>query len=584
MHRFKTMKIVARSTAMLAGVLLALLSGLLCAQAPATSAVPAEPEPYSRDSAAALEALGSFISLQSSLREEIQGLKKEIGAAQSDAHKERLKQQLDKVESNLLSVNRSFDQVAAGSDITILDSEKNKEFSLQQEIFALLKPAIDEMKEMTSHVRQKSELKERISYFDERLPVIERALDNIDQLLEKSTKRSTTNALTAAREKWQKQQVLMSSELQAAKLQLEELTAEEVSISEASQSYLKAFFHKRGLYLGIALLVVLVILLLSRLSHIALLRYAPGFRKTHRSFRVRLVELMHRIVTLLLVILGPMVVFYIAEDWVLFSISILLLLGLSLTLRHTIPHYLRQIQTFLNVGSVREGERITLDALPWIVREINFFCTLVNPVADLRQRVPINEIMNLRSRPARPDEPWFPCRRGDWVILGDGVRGKVIGISPEMVQLVERGGAQLTYLTADFLAESPRNLVKNFRIKETLGISYKLQGESTTKIPQLLHDYILEQARAEGLGEQLLNLRVEFERANVSSLDLVVIADFKGELGDLYNRLRRSVQRWSVDACSTFGWEIPFPQMTLHGDILDTTEATKNDDNKHDEA
>lgn len=567
---------------MLAGVLMALLSCLTCAQA--TPPVPAEQpeEPHLRDNAETLDALGSFISLRSSLREEIQGLRKEIGAAQSDAHKERLKQQLDKVESNLLSVNRSFDQVAAGSDITTLDSEKSREFSLQREIFALLKPAIDEMKEMTSHVRLKSELKERIAYFDERLPLIERALDNIDRLLEKSKKKSIIDALTAAREKWQKQQVFMSSELQAAKLRLEELTAEEVSISEASQSYLKAFFHKRGLYLGIALLVVLVILLLSRLSHIALLRYAPGFRKTHRSFRVRLVELMHRIITVLLVILGPMVVFYIAEDWVLFSISILLLLGLSLTLRHAIPHYLRQIQTYLNVGSVREGERILLDALPWMVREINFFCTLVNPVADLKQRVPINELMNLRSRPARPDEPWFPCRRGDWVILGDGVRGKVIGISPEMVQLVERGGAQLTYQTAGFLAESPRNLAKNFRVKESLGISYKLQGESTTKIPQLLHDYILEQARAEGLGEQLLNLRVEFERANVSSLDLVVIADFKGELGDLYNRLRRSVQRWSVDACSAYGWEIPFPQMTLHGDIIHNPEATKNDDNKLD--
>lgn len=567
---------------MLAGVLMALLSCFTCAQA--TPPVPAEQpeEPHLRDNAETLDALGSFISLRSSLREEIQGLRKEIGAAQSDAHKERLKQQLDKVESNLLSVNRSFDQVAAGSDITTLDSEKSREFSLQREIFALLKPAIDEMKEMTSHVRLKSELKERIAYFDERLPLIERALDNIDRLLEKSKKKSIIDALTAAREKWQKQQVFMSSELQAAKLRLEELTAEEVSISEASQSYLKAFFHKRGLYLGIALLVVLVILLLSRLSHIALLRYAPGFRKTHRSFRVRLVELMHRIITVLLVILGPMVVFYIAEDWVLFSISILLLLGLSLTLRHAIPHYLRQIQTYLNVGSVREGERILLDALPWMVREINFFCTLVNPVADLKQRVPINELMNLRSRPARPDEPWFPCRRGDWVILGDGVRGKVIGISPEMVQLVERGGAQLTYQTAGFLAESPRNLAKNFRVKESLGISYKLQGESTTKIPQLLHDYILEQARAEGLGEQLLNLRVEFERANVSSLDLVVIADFKGELGDLYNRLRRSVQRWSVDACSAYGWEIPFPQMTLHGDIIHNPEATKNDDNKLD--
>ena len=153
------------------------------------------------------------------------------------------------------------------------------------------------------------------------------------------------------------------------------------------------------------------------------------------------------------------------------------------------------------------------------------------------------------------------------MILDDGVRGKVTGISPEMVQLVERGGARKTYQTDNFLANSPRNLAANFRIKETLGISYSLQKDSTAAIPEILHRVILQRAEQEGYGEQLLNLRVEFQQAGNSSLELVVIADFKGELGDLYNRLRRAIQRWSVDACTEYGWEIPFPQLTLHGAV-----------------
>jgi hypothetical protein len=94
--------------------------------------------------------------------------------------------------------------------------------------------------------------------------------------------------------------------------------------------------------------------------------------------------------------------------------------------------------------------------------------------------VPINELVDMKSRPCRHEEPWFPCKKGDWVILSDGVRGKVIGISPELVQLVERGGAQLTYQTGDFLAKSPRNLATNFRVKEIIGVSYKLQADSPT--------------------------------------------------------------------------------------------------------
>ena len=78
--------------------------------------------------------------------------------------------------------------------------------------------------------------------------------------------------------------------------------------------------------------------------------------------------------------------------------------------------------------------------------------TLHNPTAELTQRVPIDELGDLKSRPARHDEPWFPCRREDWVILSNGIRGRVTAISPETVQMVERGGAQVTCQTADFLA------------------------------------------------------------------------------------------------------------------------------------
>jgi hypothetical protein len=62
----------------------------------------------------------------------------------------------------------------------------------------------------------------------------------------------------------------------------------------------------------------------------------------------------------------------------------------------------------------------------------------------------------------------------------------------------------------------------------------------------------------------LHNLRIEFEKANTSSLDIVVIADFDGALAEIYGRLRRTMQRWCVEACTEHGWEIPFTQLTLH--------------------
>ncbi len=565
------------------GVLLLLCLGLMPQFGPAEAPPPAAPlaeplplaeaedapaaaeETQTRTVAATLDTLDSFVDLRNELLNDIKAINKQLAASKSDNEKQNLKAQLDQLESDLRAITRNFENIAAGVDITSLRSQAAEEFSFQRELMALLKPAIDEMKEMTAHVRQKSDLREKITYYEERLPVMEKALANVQRLSAESKDTAITQALEVTAETWQRQHSFMKSELEASRLQLEKLEAGEVSLSQASQSYLKTFFQQRGLYLAVAIVVVLAILLLSRLSHRALLRYLPGFRKLHRSFRVRLAELLHRVVTVILVVMGPMVVFYVVEDWVLFSLSLLLLIGILWTLRQALPRYLHQIQIFLNIGAVREGERLYLDGLPWQVRQINVFCTLVNPGADLTQRVPIDALVDLKSRPAHHDEPWFPCMKGDWVILSDGVRGKVIGISPELVQLVERGGAQMTYQTGDFLAKSPRNLATNFRIKEFIGISYKLQRQATNQIPDILHAYIQGRIEQEGYGDKLLNLRVEFAQASNSSLDLAVIADFQGELGDLYNRLRRAIQRWCVDACSEYGWEIPFPQMTLHG-------------------
>ncbi|MBE9559419.1 MAG: hypothetical protein IMF15_01455, partial [Proteobacteria bacterium] len=94
--------------------------------------------------------------------------------------------------------------------------------------------------------------------------------------------------------------------------------------------------------------------------------------------------------------------------------------------------------------------------------------------------------------------------------------------------------------------------------------TYNLQQESVSTIPDTLKAHIERRANDEGYAGRLINLQVEFERANTSSLDLVVIADFDGELADLYNRLRRRLQRWCVEACTEYHWEIPFTQLTLH--------------------
>jgi len=195
---------------------------------------------------------------------------------------------------------------------------------------------------------------------------------------------------------------------------------------------------------------------------------------------------------------------------------------------------------------------------------INLYSELENPSLGVTLRLPIEELMDRTSRVFHKKEPWFPCKRNDWIVLSDGSWGIVTSLSHEMVEIIQRGGAHKTYLTSDFLGLSPLNISRNFRLKTPFGISYDLQTKSTTEILDILKKYIQTQIENEGYGDDLLNLRVEFQQAGASSLDLVVITDFKGEIASLYRRLSRAVQRWCVDACTQNNWEIPYPQLTIH--------------------
>ncbi len=515
-----------------------------------------------------LTTLLNFVELEAQLRNDLDDLSNSVKNSLSDTELNDLKAQIAKTEEKLKETSLNIENIAANTDLALLRNNKEEPFNLQKELLSLLEPAMKEMKSATSDVRLKAELRERIEFFKAREPIAREALKNISELNRANSNPKIKQALIKMNRNWSKQLVFIQSELQAKELQLEKILSQENSLESQSESIFKNFFQRRGWTLIQALLAVIGVIIISRIILKIITSTVKGYRAEHRGVQLRVIDLLHRVITFLFAIIAPMVVFYIEEDWVLFSLGVLLFFSLAWTLRHAIPRYWTQLEIFLNVGPVREGERLELDGIPWRVKHINMYSILENPTAGFTQRIDINDLVSLRSRPVESDEPWFPCKKGDWVILKDGVRGKIIGLSMELVQIIQRGGALSTYQMSDFLAQSPKNLSKSFRIKETIGIGYQHQKESTVEIVQILEAGINQRAIDEGYKDSVQSIKVEFEAAADSSLNLVVIADFKGDVADIYNRLRRSIQRWSVDICTENDWSIPYPQLELHAEKL----------------
>ncbi|MBF0621545.1 MAG: mechanosensitive ion channel [Magnetococcales bacterium] len=516
------------------------------------------------NSVQALEALNSVLKMQRDLENEISKTQQKIKTTTTSLEKKELQEELDKLEQQLLDTKNNFLQIATNIESPDGADENEKQFDIQEEVVALVEPIITEMKMMTARMRDKSRLKEKILNLQQALPEAKKAAQHIETLLSTSKEPSVRSSLTEIKERWRLRIERINNGLKITQFQLDKMEQEEESFTEMSKSGIKDFFRKRGRYLAGGLLVFLLIFFISKGFYSVLKKIIPGYNKVHRPFSIRLFSLLYRIVTIFLLIAGPMTVFYFAEDWVLFSLGVLILLGMAWTIRRTLPGLLQQSRLMLNIGSVREGERMEYAGLPWQIRQINLFSTLENPDAGLKLRLPLEALLGKISMPLTEDITWFPCRKGDWVILSDTTRGKVISITHDMVRLVQRGGAHKTYPMADFLSLSPENISVNFRLKETIGISYDLQANATTDILKTLKETVEHRIQNDGYGKYLLNLRVEFQSAGASSLDLVVIADFTGNQAPLYNRLRRALQRWSVDACTEHGWEIPFTQMSVH--------------------
>ena len=292
---------------------------------------------------------------------------------------------------------------------------------------------------------------------------------------------------------------------------------------------------------------------------------SPVHKKDKNNFTSRISDVLAMMTAILMALLGIILVFYIRGDWLLLTLVVIFLIGVAWAGKTAVPPYLNQIKMILNLGSVREGERVIYEGLPWKVSKLGFYTTFTNSRLDGGQiRVPIRNVMDMISRPIAPKEVWFPTETDDWVKLSDETYGKTIIQTPDQIVVLRLGGSMKTYPTADFLSLVPENLSHGFRLMVVFGIDYMHQKESTTTVPGIFHSALTTALIEEYGRDAVRSLKVEFASASASSLDYEILADFDGSVASRLNGIRRKIQGVCVDVCNENGWVIPFTQITVH--------------------
>ncbi|MEK6729274.1 MAG: hypothetical protein AABY76_04535, partial [Planctomycetota bacterium] len=408
-------------------------------------------------------------------------------------------------------------------------------------------------------------LRVQVAYYEKQIAIIKDALENIHANIVHTTDENLKGKLTDLENTWYDKGKNVSSQLTVVKYQLAEKLRERSTLLESGQNIVRVFFKSRGRNFIMAVFAFLVVFFFLRYVHRYIYKISPIHRTVAGSFYFRLADVVYHVLTFVAATAALLIVLYVCGDWVLLGLSFVFVFGLIWTAKQTLPRFYDQCSILLNLGTVKEHERVIYNGLPWKVASLQINTYLVNP--ELKGgtiRLPLRELKDIRSRPYHPDEPWFPSKENDWVILADGTLGMVIIQTPEVVQLAIAGGSCKTYPTTDFLTQNPLNISKSFRISVVFGIDYQYQNIATGEIPDKLKEYLHAELINEGYEEHVIGLIVEFKEMGDSSLDYDILVDFSGRVAKDYYKLSRVIQKIAMNAASKYRWEIPYTTFTIN--------------------
>lgn len=541
---------------------------IVAAEAAPTTAGPASAPDQAKNVEVPSETWQTFETLFDVInksKKDLAEFRTKLNEAKGDAEREVIRNDIALLQSNIESLQTAWEMWATGGvDLELFMPKKEEKFDWRQEVQSVFEPIIVELQRLTERPRKIERLRAEQAFYQKQLDAAVTALKNIDDYKRRAKSTDLQGAFDKLESNWRKRHDGIKSRLTLINLQLDELLASGGLTDDKTSASFKELLVGRLVNLILALLAAsLTYGVLRMINRLYVRIITRSYRR--RPFLARAAHLSFILLSVILALLAAVAVLYLRGDRILLGLLLIALVGAALTIQRTLPGFIDEARVLLNIGPVREGQRIIYNGLPWKVEVLNMYSTLVNPeLRGGKLLLPLRVLAGYNSRPYDESEPWFPTRENDYVLLADQTYGRVVLQTPEVVQLRVREAVR-TYPVEVFLGSNPQNLSKNgFAVVVRFGIDYQHQAQVTGDIRQQLEDYIASHIKQSSVAEFLRKFYVEFDEAAASSLNLFMHASFSGEAADAYYRIQRTLQSLSVDACNANGWVIPFNQLTVH--------------------
>jgi len=544
-----------------------LLQSAVLAQSEDAASEAASPAETSQDQAQQrAQSVRKLLAIKQSLndkRERLRNLIEQLQNADS-IEKENIQKQIAGLRETIEHLSRSFEIIAASGARLSQQKDADKEpLNWRDELMQIARPLLTSLQEATEKPRRIEALRREIQIYKQQLEVAQNAAESIARFDREVVPELVAAGLNEVAASWRERSKDIQHSLEITREELSNLERQDLDVFETIGRAIRDFIFGRGLTLLIAIFTggLLWYVMRALREQVSKRRAKSGNRDY--AARLRLLLYGYHLLTILLVAMAILTVFYTRGDLLLLSLAIITLIVLAIGAWRFLPQYIHEGRLLLNMGAAREGERVVYNGLPFRISSLNLYSRLHNPELEGSVRLPLSSIGELISRPAGSDA-WFPCRAGEYLLLPDGAFAQVLEQSVERVRL-KVVGSIVDYPSADFMQLNVRNLSREgFGVAETFGIDYQHQPISLDKVPQRFKQGLQEAFTESEYGDDLKNLVVEFKSAAASSLDYLIYATMEGTSAASYYAISRLIQQTCVDICNQEGWGIPFTQVTIH--------------------
>lgn len=515
--------------------------------------------------------------VEQSLRENADKQKQVQTLLKQTKDEERIRElttNLDTLKAQEKSLESIFTKMVFGGvnpQILLNKHEVSDDYKWQEELLVIVKPLFAEMRALTEKPRARDRLNYERLEVDEKYKTVVGGLDALDAIPMDQVTPEVQKRIEALRKQWNSHKQELENQKNLIALQIKELEDTEIPLELRIKNALSSIFLGRGLVLLLAIFAGVSVVLVFGVAVKRSIMWFDLKRKKQRSrkvnTRIRLLWILYNLVVYVSAMMAFLSVIYIQGDMVLFGLAVLLIFLGLISLRNYAPGYVSELKIFLNLGAVREGERIMYRGIPWEVKRLAFYCTCVNPVLENgRIRISLGEIAGLNSRPFNSEEDWFPTQVGDNIFLPDGNYAKVKRQTPEMVYL-DSFFREIMIPAADFYSMQVQNVAEGFYVSPTFGLDYSHTDLKVSDVAQAFEAKVREKLDEIGVTQYLRSISVQVKRIIYGqAIEYAVVMEYDGECAGSYFRIERLTNHACLEVCQAKGWKLPRQQLSVHND------------------